>query len=165
MQRTTSRSQTQRFAAKLARQILRSGPGRKATVLALSGDLGAGKTTFTQGFIKALGVKHRVTSPTFLLVRRYEVESPKSKVKGSGNSSTYNLQPITYKDAYHFDLYRIHAVKELAPLHFGKILRDPRNIVLLEWPERVRKAIPRSAKWIFFEHGRNQKERNIKMRK
>lgn len=145
---TKSKFQTQKFAAKLAKHILRKGPGRRASVLALSGDLGAGKTTFTQGFVKALGVKHNVTSPTFLIVRRYELPDKK------------------FLNVFHFDLYRIHSIGELASLHFKKIMNDPQNIVLIEWPERIGlpgqgKALPKSAHWIYFKHGKNQKERII----
>ncbi len=150
---TKSKSQTQKFAAKLAKKILRKGTGRKASILALSGDLGAGKTTFTQGFIKALGVKHHVTSPTFLIVRRYPLGSLKSKVESR-----------KFLNAYHFDLYRIHSVGELISLNFKKILNDPQNIVLLEWPERIGKSLPKSAHWIRFEHGKKQKERIIKVK-
>lgn len=148
---TKSKSQTQKFAAKLAKHILRKGPGVRASVLALSGDLGAGKTTFTQGFIKALGVTHNVTSPTFLIVRRYELGSQRSNVKGQ-----------MFRNVFHFDLYRIHSAKELSSLHFKKILNDPQNIVLIEWPEQIGKAIPKSAHWIYFGHGKNEKERIIK---
>lgn len=141
---TKSKFQTQKFSAKMAKHILKKGPGKRASVLALSGDLGAGKTTFTQGFIKALGVKNNVTSPTFLIVRRYE------------------LSALPYKNVFHFDLYRIHSIGELAPLHFKKIMSDPQNIVLIEWPERIGKSLPKSAHWIYFKHGKNQKERIIR---
>ncbi len=149
-----SKSQTQKIATKLARQILKVDPLKRARILALSGDLGAGKTTFTQGFIKALGVKHHVTSPTFLIVRRYNIPNYEF-------SKTQNLKTKTYLNVYHFDLYRIHSIAEMAQLHFKKIINDPQNIVLIEWPERIGKSIPKSAQWIYFEHGRNIKERRI----
>lgn len=148
---TKSKTQTQKFASKLANQILKKGPGKQAQILALSGDLGAGKTTFTQGFMKALGVKHHVTSPTFMIVRRYPLESQRSKVKGQ-----------RFSNAYHFDLYRIHQSKEILTLDFRKIIKNPENIVLIEWPERLGKLLPKSAGKITFNHGKNQKERIIK---
>ncbi len=168
---TKSKYQTQKFAAKLAKTILAERspvPHRgirakkilkakssklKAAVIALSGDLGAGKTTFTQGFVKALGVKHHVTSPTFLIVRRYEIPEPKSS----------KLKAQSYLNVFHFDLYRIHSIGELAPLHFKKIMNNPQNIVLLEWPERIKKSLPKSVYWIYFEHGKNIKERVIRV--
>ena len=164
---TKSKFQTQKFSANLAKTILaerspvshrgiRAKENLKATVIALSGDLGAGKTTFTQGFIKALGVKHHVTSPTFLIVRRYEIPNTEF-------SKTQHPTPKTYQNVYHFDLYRIHSARELAPLHFKKIMNDPQNIVLLEWPERIKKSLPKSARWIYFKHGKNIKKRSIKV--
>lgn len=150
---TKSKTQTQKFAKKMAQLMLKNGPGKQAQILALSGDLGAGKTTFTQGFMKALGVKHHVTSPTFMIVRHYPLESQKSKVKGQ-----------MFSNAYHFDLYRIHQLKEILALDFRKIIRNPENIVLIEWPERLEKLLPKSAGKISFNHGKNEKERIIRIK-
>lgn len=143
---TKSKTQTQKFAKKLAQQILKKGQQKQAQILALSGDLGAGKTTFTQGFIKALGVKHRVTSPTFMIVRRYELKNKK------------------FLNVFHFDLYRIHQSKEILSLDFRKIIKNPENIVLIEWPERIKKLLPKNAAKISFDHGKNQKERIIRVK-
>lgn len=142
---TKSKAQTQKFAKKLALQMLKKGPGKQAQILALSGDLGAGKTTFTQGFIKTLGVKHHVTSPTFMLVRRYELKGQK------------------FSNVFHFDLYRIHKPKEVLSLDFKKITGNPENIVLIEWPEQIGKLLPKNSVKISFEHGKNEKERIIKI--
>ncbi len=142
---------TQRFAARLAKQILQKGPlNSGATIVALRGDLGAGKTTFAQGFIRALGVKGRVTSPTFLLMRRYKLESQRSKIRGQ-----------KFENVYHFDLYRIQRASDLQALEFNKIIADPANIVLIEWPERLGKK--RHAHTVHFKHGKNEKERIIKV--
>ena len=157
---TKSKSQTQKFAVKLAKKILKNGPGKRAHVLALSGDLGAGKTTFTQGFIKALGVKHRVTSPTFVIFRKYHL-GERLKIKDSRNSLTSNLKPMTYKAVYHFDLYRIHRAKEVLALDFKKIIGNPENIVLIEWPERIGKLLSKKSMRIGFEHGKKESERVI----
>lgn len=143
---TKSKSQTQKFAKKLALQMLKKGPGKRAQILALSGDLGAGKTTFTQGFIKALGVKHHVTSPTFMLVRRYE------------------LRGARFSDVYHFDMYRIHRPNDVLALDFKKITGNPENIVLIEWPERTGKFLPKNSVKINFQHGKNEKEREIRIK-
>lgn len=142
---TKSKTQTQKFASKLAGQILKKGPGKQARILALSGDLGAGKTTFTQGFIKALGVKHHVTSPTFMIVRRYELKNKK------------------FLNVFHFDLYRIHQSKEILSLDFRKIVRNPENIVVIEWPERLEKLLPKSVMEISFNHGKNVSQRLIRL--
>ena len=158
-----SKIQTQKLAIRLAKNILRANrpaahgeprlqrePNRRATVLALRGDLGAGKTTFVQGFMKALGVKHRITSPTFVIFRKYPLKSHVS-----------NVARQMFNNAYHFDLYRIHKPKELLDLGFQKILKDPHAIVLIEWPERVKKILPKNIILLNFKHGKNEKERII----
>jgi tRNA threonylcarbamoyladenosine biosynthesis protein TsaE len=149
--KTKSRTKTQKLAEKFAKQILKHKPKKSsAAVIALQGELGAGKTTFTQGFLRALGVKQHITSPTFLIMRKYEISAPLKK--GFAH----------YHHAYHFDLYRIQKPKELLDLGFRKIISDPNAIVLIEWPERIKKILPKNTTWIRFEHGKNEKERIIK---
>jgi tRNA threonylcarbamoyladenosine biosynthesis protein TsaE len=99
--------------------------GRAATLVTLSGELGAGKTTFTQGVAKALGVLESVTSPTFVLEKIYELPE--------GNA---------FSKLVHIDAYRLEGGDELAALGFSELMYDPGNLVLLEWPERVADALP-----------------------
>ena len=80
-------------------------------IIVLNGDLGAGKTTFTKGFAKAVGVNVPVTSPTFTLMKRYE-----GRLK-----------------LYHFDLYRIEDVSELEELGFDEYLGEEGSVCLIEW--------------------------------
>lgn len=90
-----------------------------ATLITLSGDLGAGKTTFTQGLARTFGVTESVTSPTFVLAKSYALpEGP-------------------FKKLVHIDAYRLKEGKDLAALAFREALEDPRHIVMLEWPEIV----------------------------
>ncbi len=120
---TVSKSprETQDIAADLARKVV----GTKGPVIiTLKGNLGAGKTTFVQGFIRALGIKARVKSPTFLLIKHYVLAK-----KG--------------KNVYHVDCYRVMKWQELKPLDIAHILQDPRNIVLIEWPEKIKKILPK----------------------
>lgn len=149
-----SKFQTQRLATRLARDILGKNFGgrRKALAIALSGELGAGKTTFIQGFVKALGIKRHITSPTFLIMRRYSLPSQQPKAE-SGK----------FLNAYHIDLYRVHKPREILDLGFKEIINNPRNIVLIEWPEKIRNILPRSAAWIYFRHGKTKEERGIKI--
>lgn len=149
MYTTTKAEQTKKLAAKLAKEILKTGSHQKhARVIGLVGDLGAGKTTFTQGFAKALGIKKRMISPTFLIFRRYEI--PKLK--------TYNLKLTTF---YHMDAYRIHNPKELTVLDFKKILSNTKNILLIEWADQIKKALPKDTIWIRLEHGQHHQERHL----
>ena len=119
---------------------------KKPVLLALSGDLGSGKTTFLQGFAKGLGIKKRVVSPTFILMRRYD----------TAESRTF----------YHIDLYRLDesAKEELANLGFDEIMGDPTSIVAIEWAERVKEVLPEETVWIDFEYVSKNK-RKIRINK
>lgn len=114
-----------------------------ARVLALRGNLGAGKTTFVQGFFKGLGLKSRAPSPTFVLMRRHALRK-----KG-------------FKNVFHVDAYRLKKSAHFDALGFGEIVADPRNIVLIEWPERARRFLPGATTWVAFRHGARENERRI----
>jgi len=96
----------------------------KAIVFGLSGDLGAGKTTFLQGFAKGLGIEEKVISPTFVIMNRFDIK------KGS------------FKNFYHLDCYRIEKAEEIKNLNFEEIIADPKNVVCIEWPEKIKKILP-----------------------
>lgn len=143
---TISVKQTQKVARIFAKELINTKHGRSAFVVALRGNLGAGKTTFTQGLLRGLGVKSKITSPTFVLMK------------------TYSLQPIThnkYKKAIHVDCYRIKAPKEILDLNWKEIISNPQNIVLIEWPERIKKIIPKNSIRVKFEYGKKENERKI----
>jgi len=95
-----------------------------ATLVTLSGDLGAGKTTFTQSVAKELGVSEHVTSPTFVLAK------------------SYALPNSAFKKLVHIDAYRLTEGKDLVPLAFDEIMSDASTLVLLEWPEMVADKLP-----------------------
>ena len=112
-------------------------------MVALSGELGSGKTTFTQGFAEGLGITSRILSPTFILMRFYELE-------GWGRSF------------YHIDLYRLEAGirEEMANLGIFDIFGDPNNIVLIEWAEKAEGLLPENTVWVKFDRI-NENERKI----
>lgn len=143
---STSRAATVAFAAKIAERLLGTPTTRRATVLALRGDLGAGKTTFTQGLLKALGVRQSVTSPTFILMHRYALRGDR------------------FTNAYHIDGYRLHDPKQFASLQLDDILADPHALVIVEWPERAAGILPRHTKLIAFSHGAHEGERVLSTR-
>jgi tRNA threonylcarbamoyladenosine biosynthesis protein TsaE len=135
---TNSPSQTQRLGHFLAREILERQTGRgKASVLGLVGELGGGKTTLLQGFAKNLGVKERVSSPTFLILRRFRIR--KSKLA--------NL----ILNFYHVDCYRIQKPREILALGFKKIISNPQNIIAIEWADKIRDILPKNIAWIKFK--------------
>ena len=129
---------TKKIGKKLADQILKLSPKKKAFLIALEGDLGGGKTTFLQGLAKGLGIKERILSPTFLILKKFKIEKPKS-------------QKTKFKYFYHLDCYRIQNPKELLDLGFKKIIDDPQNIVALEWAEKVKKILPLNTFWLKFQ--------------
>ncbi len=96
-----------------------------ATIVALAGDLGSGKTTFVQSVAKILGVKEHVASPTFVLIKTYQLTNFK-----------------TYKLITHVDAYRLKNAAELIKLGWQEVAADPKNLIFIEWPENVAGVIP-----------------------
>lgn len=97
----------------------------KATVAGLFGDLGSGKTTFTQALGKHLGVGEVMTSPTFVIEKRYDLGGT-----------------CGFKKLIHIDAYRLDSGSEILKLNFQEDLNNPDNLILIEWPERVEGAMP-----------------------
>ena len=92
-------------------------------LVCLWGELGSGKTTFTQGLAKGIGITNRLLSPTFIIVRRYDI-------------------PRTSKILYHMDLYRMTGSLDVAGLGVSEMLTDPNALVVIEWPERLGALLP-----------------------
>jgi tRNA threonylcarbamoyladenosine biosynthesis protein TsaE len=114
------------FAVELVQELERA--SRKgATILALKGDLGAGKTTLVQAIGNALGVTETITSPTFTIMKQYTTGSP------------------SFQTLVHMDAYRIDDESELRPLHFAELLETPKTLICIEWPEKIASALPVSA--------------------
>jgi tRNA threonylcarbamoyladenosine biosynthesis protein TsaE len=155
---THNAAQTKKIAFALAKEIVKSPGGKGAFVIALEGNLGAGKTTFVQGFAKGLGIKEIPKSPTFVLMNIYSF--------GKTLNAKRQTLKLThkYKHLVHIDCYRIASAKELAHLGIKEIFKDPHNIVLIEWAEKIEKVIPQDVLWLKFIHGKSAHERvlNIK---
>lgn len=119
----------------IAKEILDSLTQKEnATVVALTGDLGAGKTTLTQAIARELGVEENVISPTFVIMK------------------SYKLKDTDYKLFIHIDAYRLNSSAELERLGWAELIADPGNLILIEWPERVKEVVPDSAIQIFLKH-------------
>ncbi|MDP3954406.1 MAG: tRNA (adenosine(37)-N6)-threonylcarbamoyltransferase complex ATPase subunit type 1 TsaE [bacterium] len=131
---SNSLKETQKIASDLADKIAEKGPGKYAAVIALEGELGAGKTTFVQGFAKALGIKRHLTSPTFVLIK------------------SYSLQATHYKLLIHIDAYRLKDYKDLIKLGVDKVVNDSGNIILIEWSDRVKKILPKKYIKVHIDH-------------
>lgn len=135
--KTTSSDQTYLVGKALGQELGRM-KDADPLVVALSGDLGAGKTTFVKGLAEGLGVKDNVVSPTFILIGTY---------KGKR------------KTLYHVDPYRLDDAKSLAS-DIKELSSQEHAVIALEWAERLKPLIPDSAIWISFHHG-NADEREI----
>jgi L-threonylcarbamoyladenylate synthase len=139
-----SERETRNLAGKL---IEKMELGKEPIVFALQGELGTGKTQFTKGLAKALGIKETILSPTFILVREYDLET-------NGNKF------------FHIDTYRLFDAKEeFEGLEFKDMLSKP-NIISIEWAEKVSKVLrgyKNSMKliWLKFHYQEKEKERKI----
>lgn len=130
---TKNYKQTQKLGKVLAREILKIGLQKQAVVLGLRGNLGGGKTTFLQGFAEGLGVGEKILSPTFVILKKFKI---------SRNN---------FKNFYHIDCYRLNDSKDILELDFKTIISDPKNIIAIEWPEKVRDILPEGVVNIYFE--------------
>jgi len=133
--------QTKKLGKNLAEKILKSESLNKAFIIGLEGDLGGGKTTFLQGFAKGLGIREKILSPTFVIMKKFEI--PREKIAHRSLS--------TARWFYHIDCYRIRRLKELLDLGLKKIISDPKKIVVIEWADRIKKILPKDVTWITFE--------------
>lgn len=95
-----------------------------ATILGLSGELGSGKTRFVQALAQALGVAEHVMSPTFVIEKAYD------------------LRNRAFDRLIHIDAYRLEGARELRVLGFEEMLSNPANLIVIEWPERVKEILP-----------------------
>ncbi|MDO8554944.1 MAG: tRNA (adenosine(37)-N6)-threonylcarbamoyltransferase complex ATPase subunit type 1 TsaE, partial [bacterium] len=100
----------------------------KAVVVALEGDLGSGKTHFVQGFAEHLGIKEKITSPTFVILKKF-------KIPRQGGTGIKNL--------IHIDAYRIEKPEEILELRWDEFINDPDNIILVEWADKIRNILPK----------------------
>lgn len=119
--------ETNKIAFNLAKKALKS---RKPFIIGLEGNLGSGKTTFTQGFAKGLGIKERILSPTFVILKRFKIKN---------------------KNFYHIDCYRIKNPKEILDLGFKEIVNNPKNIVAIEWADKIKRIMPKDTLWLKFK--------------
>ena len=107
--------ETKKFASRISKKI------RQGQVIALNGDLGSGKTTFSQGFAKGLGIDQHVGSPTFKLVSEYV---------------GFDLR------LYHVDCYRLNNIEEFLNLGGENLLLPEKGITLIEWANIIHDLLP-----------------------
>ncbi len=139
---TKKAEETKVLAGILARECLKVSPGRRALVIGLEGELGAGKTCFVKGFSEGLGVKETVASPTFVLLKIFKLSRKK------------------FKRLIHIDAYRINFGKEFKALGWEKFLKDSQNIIIIEWADKMRGILPKNYFQVKFRHFK-ENERKI----
>jgi len=105
-----------------------------ATILALHGDLGAGKTTFVQQIARTLGISEHVISPTFVIQKQYPLIGQK------------------FSQLVHIDAYRLDTAQQLEALGWEDMQKKTENLILIEWPEKVADILPKSTQHVYFEH-------------
>jgi len=126
MQTVDSLSELEEVAKRLLLKLTAiSSRQAKATVLAISGDLGSGKTTLVQMLARQLGVTTTVTSPTFTIMKVYQLTGQ-----------------FGFDRLVHIDAYRIETLAELQPLRLTEYLATPRTLLCIEWAELIADALP-----------------------
>jgi tRNA threonylcarbamoyladenosine biosynthesis protein TsaE len=116
--------------------------GERATVVALTGNLGAGKTAFVKCVGEILGIREEITSPTFVIEKIYSLKK--------GTTDLTSRVDIPFKKMIHIDAYRLESGQDLIKLNWDHIVVDPANLIFIEWPERVADIIPDTARKISF---------------
>ncbi|MDB5254887.1 MAG: hypothetical protein JWL92_263 [Candidatus Nomurabacteria bacterium] len=137
MERTYQESEIPEIAEEILSSLIPSGHG--ATVLALQGDLGAGKTTITKSLATLLGVQETVVSPTFVIAKYYQTSN------------------ALFETMVHVDAYRIESLDELGPLNWERLLQQPKTLVIVEWPEKIEGALPSNIQHFLITHNGDQR--------
>jgi tRNA threonylcarbamoyladenosine biosynthesis protein TsaE len=121
-------------------------------VVLLEGELGAGKTAFSQFILERLGAEGPFTSPTFVIMKEYKLRlKVKSKKLKVGNNSKFKIQNSKFHVVFHIDCYRIEKEREMIDLGWEEIISDKSNLILAEWPERIDGILPKKYVKIKFE--------------
>lgn len=139
---SASERQTFNIGKKLSK-ILHGGE-----ILALYGGLGSGKTSFVKGLAAGLGIKQTVNSPTFVIYKQYPFMI---------GQKVFHL--------CHFDLYRISKARDLDQLGIGELMKSENNVIVVEWPDAIKKLMKNKAINIHFSYGEKVNQRKIRIPK
>jgi len=115
-------------------EIINNKKLKKATVVALYGDLGSGKTTLTQIVCKKFGIKNKIISPTFVIMKKYIIQDEK------------------FETLIHIDAYRLEKKEEMTHLGWDELISNNKNIMIVEWPENIKELIPKDSIVIKLSH-------------
>lgn len=136
----------------IARAILENAAKKNrntSITIALNGELGAGKTRFAQGVAEFLQIGRKITSPTFVLMKKYDVRDRVFEKK--------------IRKFYHLDCYRVNSSKEIQDIGWEDVVSDPGNIILVEWAEKIEDILPQNTIRVSIkETGENTREITVK---
>ncbi|MCK4918402.1 MAG: tRNA (adenosine(37)-N6)-threonylcarbamoyltransferase complex ATPase subunit type 1 TsaE [Candidatus Pacebacteria bacterium] len=114
----------------------------KAEIIILIGDLGSGKTTFIQQIANIFEIKEYITSPTFVIQKKYKINNlPAGR----------QVPSLGFENLIHIDAYRLESGKELLDLNWEENINNSQNIIFIEWPERVSDILPKDVNKISFK--------------
>lgn len=145
---TKSPQETRALAIRILRGLVKTKNPRRASIIAFSGELGAGKTTLVQALGRVMGVTAKIQSPTFVTMRRYRIQKKNS----------------LWKNLIHIDAYRLNRPHEAVLLGLGDIFTNQKNIVAIEWADRIKKFLPKETVWVELRH-RGGNHRHIIIKK
>lgn len=134
---TKSPQETKKIANIIIKSLLERQQKRGANIVGFSGELGAGKTTIIQGIGRSLGIKEKIQSPTFVLMKTYKLRRRKN---------------VPWQNLVHIDSYRLEKKREVAVFGLNNIFRKPENLVLIEWAEKIKSILPKNTFWVELKH-------------
>lgn len=144
---------TEKDLEKLAKDIFILATEKKnnyATVLALRGDLGSGKTTFTKSLARILGINESITSPTFVIQKTFSISNKNLITENKILAEAFLNN--SFAQLIHIDLYRLDLSAELAHIGWHDLLNQKENLIVVEWPERIADILPAQFILLKFSH-------------
>jgi tRNA threonylcarbamoyladenosine biosynthesis protein TsaE len=136
----------------VAQDVLQKLVEKNTNIIALRGDLGAGKTTLVSAIAKEMGVAESIISPTFIIYRAYDIP------KKEGNFSS-----LPFAKLVHIDAYRLTGEADAKKVRLDELFADPTNLVCIEWPEHVGELLPANAQHVYLTYT-GEHERDIEIR-
>lgn len=157
-----SEKETIKLAEEFVKEVLEGAKKDKPLIFWLEGELGAGKTQFVKGIAKTLGIKERITSPTFVLMKKFII--PTGKKAGPGPALDGKPRkaalPLRGKSLFfHLDCYRIYDSEDAKQIGLDEIIKSSQSIIAIEWAERIAEIIPKPYWEIKLEHTAEKKRK------
>ena len=165
MERVLKNLQDTKEFAKEFLQMIKNSPERRNVVL-LQGELGVGKTTFSQFLLEEIGAEGPFTSPTFVIMKKYKIKDNSNDLPVEDEKQGLSRQLVNFspRNIYHLDCYRV-GNESILDLGWEEIIADKRNLILVEWPEKISQIWPEKYWLLKFKYGKIDKanERIIKI--